>query len=300
MGTWGPGLFSDDEACDVRDEYRELIAEELEDGEAERQVLDQFTEEDGAIRPVVWLALADTQSRLGRLSQRVKERALSAISDGHDVAEWADAAPSDRRKRQAALLKLAVRLDGPQPAPRKVRREWKYRTMLDAGDVLSLKLGDGTVRLLRLVGVERDRYSDFPLVELLEYRGVEAPDLEVIERLVAVRIPFEASSREVRWTVVKNEKQQPDRARRGVPLLGGSSRVRGWTRRRLITKRVGPCGYGSGFTGLGGLEEGFGRGTVNGFPFTYWESLGREIEQFEATGSFAAPAQLDQARPGAS
>lgn len=34
LGVWGPGIFSDDLACDLRDEYRELVADGLSGEEA--------------------------------------------------------------------------------------------------------------------------------------------------------------------------------------------------------------------------------------------------------------------------
>ena len=44
MGVWGPALFSDDTACDVRSSYRELIEDGLEDDEAQRRVLTEYRE----------------------------------------------------------------------------------------------------------------------------------------------------------------------------------------------------------------------------------------------------------------
>ncbi|ACZ90620.1 hypothetical protein [Streptosporangium roseum] len=40
MSAWGVALFSDDTACDVRDTYRELIEDGVDDEEAARRVLD--------------------------------------------------------------------------------------------------------------------------------------------------------------------------------------------------------------------------------------------------------------------
>ena len=37
MGAWGPGLWSDDVACDVRDAYREAVEDGRSDEDATRQ-----------------------------------------------------------------------------------------------------------------------------------------------------------------------------------------------------------------------------------------------------------------------
>ena len=44
MGAWGAGLFSDDSACDVRDHYRELIEDGVDDAEATRNTVEKFHE----------------------------------------------------------------------------------------------------------------------------------------------------------------------------------------------------------------------------------------------------------------
>ena len=65
MGTWGTGLFADDLACDIRDHYRELIEDGIEDDAATRLTVEKYRayleEPDG----VALLALAVTQARLG-------------------------------------------------------------------------------------------------------------------------------------------------------------------------------------------------------------------------------------------
>jgi len=40
--VWGTGLFSDDEACDIRDHYRELLEDGVEDSVAMRLTLEKF------------------------------------------------------------------------------------------------------------------------------------------------------------------------------------------------------------------------------------------------------------------
>jgi hypothetical protein len=42
VGVWGTDLFSDDLACDIRDHYRELLEDGMEDGAATRLILEKF------------------------------------------------------------------------------------------------------------------------------------------------------------------------------------------------------------------------------------------------------------------
>ena len=78
MGAWGPGLFSDDTACDVRDEFRDLIGQGVSVEDASERVLGPFVQDpdDG---PVALIALAVTQWKTGRLLDSIRDRAIEAI-----------------------------------------------------------------------------------------------------------------------------------------------------------------------------------------------------------------------------
>jgi hypothetical protein len=88
LGVWGPSLFSDDVACDVRDCYRQLLEDGVEDGAATEQTVEKFhsylEESDG----VALLALAVTQSKLGRLDPDIRDRALAVLDRGADLEMW--------------------------------------------------------------------------------------------------------------------------------------------------------------------------------------------------------------------
>lgn len=179
MGAWGPALFSDDDACDVRDRYRELIEDGVEDAEATRQILDEFSESvsDPDTGPVIWLALAVSQSRLGRLDPAVASRALQIIAAGEGLAQWEEQGPKMLERRKAALAKVDAQLTGPQPPRRKVRPP--RATSLQPGDVLAYRTRDGIYVLLRVVRIHRGE----PVVVLLDYTGPVIPPLHEIAKL---------------------------------------------------------------------------------------------------------------------
>ncbi|QKE85158.1 hypothetical protein [Arthrobacter sp. NEB 688] len=187
MGIWGAGIFSDDLAEDVREEYRQLVGDGVPSAEATRRVLQEFLEEpeDG---PVVWLALAATQTALGRLEDEVKARAVELIDGGTALGPWRDGPASELRARKAALARLRGRLVGPQPEPKKVRREWRPDTTLAAGDVLAWRSKDGRARLLRVVTIEKARNGTWPILELLAGLWDEVPSHEFINALPAASI----------------------------------------------------------------------------------------------------------------
>jgi len=87
VGIWGPGIFSDDVADDVREEYRELLGDDVPDEEATRQILAEYLREPGD-ETTVWLALAATQTGLGRLDDNVKAKALELFDSGAALTPW--------------------------------------------------------------------------------------------------------------------------------------------------------------------------------------------------------------------
>lgn len=68
MGVWGTAIFSDDTACDIRDEYSALLISGISDEEAEEALLKGYESLNGTWdEPVVWLALAFCEWKKGRL-----------------------------------------------------------------------------------------------------------------------------------------------------------------------------------------------------------------------------------------
>src|SRR5438067_4083817 len=115
MGAWGAGLFADDDAADLRGDYRTYLADAQSDaGATDLAARDYDANLD---RPgettAFWLALASIQWRMGRLDPRVKAVCLTIIDNGIDLEKWA--ASPDRSKRAAVLVKLREMILSPLP-----------------------------------------------------------------------------------------------------------------------------------------------------------------------------------------
>jgi hypothetical protein len=182
LGVWGPSLFSDDVACDIRDYYRELVEDGVEDGSATRQTVEKFRayldDPDG----VALLALAVTQSKLGRLDPEIRDRALALLDRGADLEMWEEDNPKLLPRRRAALDKARAQLAGPQPRRRRVRPPKRISSGLAAGDVLALALPQ-RVTLLRVVRVHPHRLGETPVLEELAFEGAEVPSRDALDRL---------------------------------------------------------------------------------------------------------------------
>jgi len=183
MGAWGPALFSDDLACDVRDAYRELIEDGVEDDDAVARVVAQYGEtlEDPDEGPVFWMALAYTMSTVGRLTEAVGARALMAIERDLGLDRWRDD-PRLLRRRQAALAKVRTQLTGPQPPRRKLRPPVRHVTDLEPGDVLGYR-ARAAVALYRVARISESRVSVSPILVRMDFSGHALPEPDRLDRI---------------------------------------------------------------------------------------------------------------------
>jgi hypothetical protein len=121
MGTSGTGVFSDDVACDVRDQFVALLADGASGAEATESLTRSFGAaiEDCEDGPVFWLALAATAWKYGCMTDQVQQKAIAAIDQGLDLGRWSGASLARRR---TALESLKKQLLTPQPKVRRPRR----------------------------------------------------------------------------------------------------------------------------------------------------------------------------------
>ncbi|MFN8518640.1 MAG: hypothetical protein U0667_04425 [Chloroflexota bacterium] len=182
MGTWGTDLFADDVACDVRDHYRESLEDGVDDATATARTLDAFRAELEEADGVALLALAVTQSKLGRLDPAIRARAIAVLDRGADLDAWERDAPKLAARRRTALERARAQLEGAQPARKRLRAPTRPRCGLVAGDVLGLE-ASGRVGLLRVVLVRSHRRGETPVLEELAWDGAGAPPPGVLAGL---------------------------------------------------------------------------------------------------------------------
>jgi hypothetical protein len=182
VGVWGTDLFSDDVARDVRDHYRELLQDGVEDRAPTPLTVERFRayleESDG----VALLALAVTQSKLGRLDPDIRDRALAVLDRGADLETWERDNPNLLRKRRAMLEKARAQLTDTQPLRRRLRPPKRISSGLAAGDVLALAVPP-RVTLLRVVRVRSHRRGETPVLEELNFEGTEVPSRNALEHI---------------------------------------------------------------------------------------------------------------------
>jgi hypothetical protein len=182
MGAWSTAIFGDDTACDVRNAYRELVA----NGSSGPQATDQLLREWGEIiddeddGPVFWLALAATQWACGRLEDRVKAKAMKVIANDSSLGRWSEGRDSKMLKqRRAALARLRDQLQSPQPDVKRIRKRPLKECLWSVGEVLAYRLRSGESVLLHVMG----EFGSSPIFALLAWVGKHIPSAERIKDL---------------------------------------------------------------------------------------------------------------------
>lgn len=183
VSTWGPGLFSDDTTCDVRDEYRALLQDGVDDDDAARLIVERWSRQ---LAPdeldSMWLALAITQSTLGRLQPDSRDRALAAIDRDHLVERWTAVSTRDGSNRRKALARARAALVGPQPSRTRLRRPARHVTHLEVGDLLADARTTPPVLWL-VVSIYDERDGRDPWIRRLLWTDDQVPGTAQIERL---------------------------------------------------------------------------------------------------------------------
>ena len=152
MGVFGAGIFADDDALDVRNDYRHFLADaqssELATDAIARQYGASF--DDPATTTGFWLGLAWTQWKGGRLDPRVQAVALRIIDDGLDLKKW-DGSPL-RNKRATALAQARIKIVSPAPRSKPIPKPlpvqlpgWEF------GEVISVMVPSGKCALLHVI-----------------------------------------------------------------------------------------------------------------------------------------------------
>ncbi len=169
MGAWGPGIFSDDLACDVRDEFRDLIGDGLTSEEAAERIFSAYPSlaDDPDEGAVVLVALAVTEWKIGRLLDAVRDQAVEVIDKGADLHRWIDNTGLLQRREQA-LARAKAQLLSPQPSPVRIRKPQRSSTPFVAGDVVLYIHDSGTSFVFWVVGNKTDKGGTYSYVELLD------------------------------------------------------------------------------------------------------------------------------------
>ncbi len=174
MGAWGTGIYSNDLAADIREDFRDYIAAGYSPAEATKQLLLEYSvraDDSNVDNNDFWLALAYTQHNLGHVDPSVIRRALVIAKDSRELERWGSSAP----KRQKVLDRVVATISQPAPSPKKLKKRVEVTTALEAGQHILWYPGHNRPEVaLRVTDIQRDKGGAYPVVVVLSYDGSEA------------------------------------------------------------------------------------------------------------------------------
>lgn len=146
MGAWGTGIFSDDLALDVKEDYNTMLHYFDDDNEIleimKKRYSETFELEDEL--SVFWYALAYSQWQKGRLDDETKSQALYYIdnpeSDGN-LTLWKEE-KSLYNKRLKVLQELKNKINSPQPERKTYKLLQGVGAKFEIGDIVRYQLGE--------------------------------------------------------------------------------------------------------------------------------------------------------------
>ena len=144
MASWGPKLYQDDVAEDVRDYYKDQLKRGKTNEEVTKELVsnneDIISDEDEA--PAFWFALADAQWNLGRLLPFVKEKALKYLKSGTNLTRWEKEAVNKReyKIREKVLQELEHKLMSTMPPKKNISQHKLYKCEWNVGDIFAYKI----------------------------------------------------------------------------------------------------------------------------------------------------------------
>lgn len=145
MGTWGPKLYEDDLAEDIKNEYEELLEKGKNNRDAIEDIYQIYKEEieDPDEKSVFWMVLADILYKNKNLTEFVKEKALKEIELGENLERWKnEASEEDYIIRKREIDKLKKKLNSYQECEKNIETKNKSIKKIANNNILEWKIGD--------------------------------------------------------------------------------------------------------------------------------------------------------------
>lgn len=122
MGFWGASLYANDSTCDVRDTYLGFLEDQFSNEEAYKKTLEKCNDYIGSDEELLfWVALAETQWKVGRLTPDVKANALRWI-EAEDNLCFLDDDANYKFGWNKTLSNVKIKLDSPMRSEKKITK----------------------------------------------------------------------------------------------------------------------------------------------------------------------------------
>lgn len=172
MGTWETGLYDNDISLDVRDDYIAKLKSGKTDDEALEEILSEYEEEaeDIDCKYDFYIALADTMWKKGRLTEKIKVKALEMIDEDKVSERWQS--ERIRKERVKKLDKIKEKINSPMPERKKISIHKPYVLGWEQGDVYTFTITEIIKGFEKYVGWHALFYVDEIYLKDWQVRGI--------------------------------------------------------------------------------------------------------------------------------
>jgi hypothetical protein len=203
VGSWGLGVEEDDFVLDVIGEFNEVLKHGGSVDSATAVVLERFAEarDDPDDGPLLPLAIAQAQWTYGLVASEILSRISAYLESGAGLERWAEESPAVLEKRVQRLHAFVERVREPNPRPRRFPKVVVRKPVFQAGDCLSVDLGDGRfgAALVLVADHSREEYGK-NLVGVLDYLETRPPDEAIFRRRKWLRLTHHSYTGELDLT----------------------------------------------------------------------------------------------------
>lgn len=154
MSAWGFGLYENDTALDIKDEFEDL----MKSGKTVRAITEKMINDyqcimnDPIEETVFWLALADTQWNYGVLLPDVKQKALDLIDRTAVQMSISEELLGSAARIKNDFDSFRAKLLSPQPPAKKEHKKRVYVCRWKEGDVFACRMESDLARERGLLG----------------------------------------------------------------------------------------------------------------------------------------------------
>lgn len=193
MGAWGPGIFSDDEAADVRDNFKLYVADRQDISAATDAIASDYgaSLDEPEHNTAFWLGLALTQWNAGWLDPRARAAAFRVIDDGSDLVKWEHS--GQRSSRTAALRAARERLESTPPKSKPFPRPWPTQLAdFEIGEIIGRRLPNRRLIVMKVIGFRPSHEFKVrgPAVRVQHWLAMAMPTDEEARSLEYLRHPL--------------------------------------------------------------------------------------------------------------
>ncbi len=239
MGAWGAGLFQDDDAADLRDEWLDEYKRTGSAAEASAAVRKAFKSgfKDSDEGPVLTLALATMLWRHGVLDAKTRAEALAVIDKEKGLDRWRDEGEKVLRGRLKVYAKIRAGLLEKQPPVKTYKKKPVPKPDhpdLAFGDIFSVAAPEGGVAYYRVVGRSKTKYGDQVSVQLLDIKPGTEVDVTKLGSVPGVQMRSHGNYWFTRLEILGWRTRGVNR--KGVVKLAGFSRESS----KAMARKAGP------------------------------------------------------------